>query len=45
MAQEGICPNLRSYNTVIDACAKSRNLAKAEEWLQTMQEVGVAPDA
>merc|ERR1719171_1483632 len=43
MTDNGMEANVRSYSTVIDACAKAGQDAKAEEVYRTMLKEGVAP--
>ena len=41
MAEAGIDPNVNSYTVLIDACAKSGEVARAENWVTRMEDNGV----
>jgi pentatricopeptide repeat protein len=42
--QNRYTPNSVPFNTVLNACARARNVPRAEQWLNTMQEAGIKPD-
>ena len=44
MEKDGLKANLISYNAMIDACAKTGAVEKAEFWLRTMLSGGVEAD-
>jgi len=45
MVSEGVEANVVTYSAMIDACAKSGDLARAEKWHNAMTDKGVSPNA
>jgi pentatricopeptide repeat protein len=42
LKRSGVDMNVIIYNTVLDACVECRDLKAAEEWMEQMQEAGMA---
>ena len=45
MLKAGVVADTISYNTVIEACAEAREVAKAQHWLCMTWKAGVEADA
>jgi pentatricopeptide repeat protein len=44
MTRKGVQPGTLTYNSLINACAKASNLARAEHWLSAMKGSSARPD-
>ena len=44
MPSMGVEPDVMSYNAVIDACARSGDVGRAERWLEQMGAAGLPPN-
>ena len=45
MESAGVAPAALSFNSLINACVKGRDIQRAEHWLAAMKTCGIDPDA
>ncbi|KAI8984220.1 hypothetical protein BDF20DRAFT_986143 [Mycotypha africana] len=44
MKEQGLKPNVYTYNTLLGCCKRTNNLEKAQEYFGEMEEAGIQPD-